>query len=84
MKLSIVLLAFIAVHVQAIVLTRGNIEPLSVEHVEYINQLNTTWKVSELLDLFLLKNLKIKIVQRLLKTLKALRLTNFVDFAVLY
>ena len=48
MKLSIVLLAFIAVHVQATVLTRGNIEPLSVEHVEFINQLNTTWKVSGL------------------------------------
>ena len=52
MKLSIVLLAFIAVHVQATVLTRGNIESLSVEHVEYINRLNTTWKVCGLFDLF--------------------------------
>lgn len=50
MKFSIVLVVFLAVHCQATVLTRENIEPLSIEHVEYINRLNTTWKVCGLLD----------------------------------
>ena len=48
MKFSIVLFAFLAVHSQETVLTKENIEPLSIEHVEYINRLNTTWRVCEL------------------------------------
>jgi len=45
MKISLILLACLAVYVQATTISiRENIEPLTVEHVEFINQLNTTWK----------------------------------------
>lgn len=40
------LVIFLALVVSSQAIGRENIESLSAEHVEYINQLNTTWKAA--------------------------------------